>query len=122
LDSGASDAWLVPIVMKKGRPAHTLSVLSRSERADDVRATIFAETSAIGMRELRVDKHALERQFETVEVDGQRIRVKIALHHGSVVNVQPEYDDVVAAALVLDRPVKVLLAAAIAQAETMWRQ
>ena len=51
LAAGASDAWLTPILMKKGRPAHTLSVLVAADRADAVRAAIFRQTSTIGLRE-----------------------------------------------------------------------
>ncbi len=107
LERGASDAWLTPILMKKGRAAHTLSVLVRSDRLDVVRATIYEETTAIGMREYPVDKHELERGFRVVHVGGQDIRVKLATFAGAVVNVQPEYDDVAAAAKALGRPAKV---------------
>ncbi|HEY3001873.1 MAG TPA: nickel pincer cofactor biosynthesis protein LarC [Kribbellaceae bacterium] len=120
LEAGASDAWLTPILMKKGRPAYTLSVLTRPDRADAVRRVVFAETSAIGLRESTITKHAAEREFRTVDVGGQRISVKIASYDGKVVNVQPEYDDVVAAAAALGRPVKAVLAAAIAASSALW--
>src|SRR5262245_49424433 len=116
LDAGASDAWLTPIVMKKGRPAHTLSVLVDEPEADAVRTVVFTETSTIGLREHAVAKRALVREARTVEVDGQEIRVKIATLDGQVVNAQPEYDDVAAAAAALGRPVKAVLAAANAAA------
>jgi len=116
LRRGASDCWLTPILMKKGRPAHTLSVLVRAERADAVRATIYAETSAIGMREHAVAKDELEREVLTVTVDGCEIRVKLARSGGAVVNVQPEYDDVAAAASALGRPAKAVLSQAVAAA------
>ena len=54
LDAGAADAWLTPILMKKGRPAHTLSVLTDDEHADAVRRVVFTESSTIGLREHRV--------------------------------------------------------------------
>jgi pyridinium-3,5-bisthiocarboxylic acid mononucleotide nickel chelatase len=120
LEAGAADAWLTPILMKKGRPAHTLSVLVSSVNADAVRRVILTETTAIGLREFPITKHAADREFTAVEVDGQRISVKIARYAGQVINVQPEYDDVVAAATELKQPVKTVLARAIAAAESLW--
>ncbi|MGE5762331.1 MAG: nickel pincer cofactor biosynthesis protein LarC [Mycobacterium leprae] len=116
LDAGAADAWLTPILMKKGRPAHTLSILVAPPAAEAVRGVVFRETSAIGLREVPVAKRALARGTETVSVDGCPVRVKTARLGEVVVNVQPEYDDVAAAAVTLDRPVKAVLAAAVAAA------
>jgi uncharacterized protein (TIGR00299 family) protein len=115
LAAGASDAWLTPILMKKGRPAHTLAVLCSAPVAPAVRAVVFRETSTIGLRESRVGKHALDRTESTVEVDGQPVRVKTAWLDGQPVNSSPEWDDVVAAATALGRPAKQVLAAAIAR-------
>lgn len=116
LDAGAADAWLTPITMKKGRPAQLLSVLTDPDGLDAAAAVVLTETSAIGFRTREVTKHALPRTVSTVEVAGQPVRVKVTSYAGAVVNVQPEYDDVLAAAERLGRPVKVVLADAAAAA------
>ncbi len=121
LDAGASDAWLAPILMKKGRPAHTLSVLARADVVEAVQAVVFAETSAIGMRTSIVGKVELAREVGEVMVGGEVVRVKLARSpYGDIVNVQPEYDDVARAAARLGRPVKAVLAEAIALAAARW--
>ena len=117
LAAGASDAWLTPILMKKGRPAHTLSALASPHAVDAVRRVMFTESSTIGVREHRVGKRALDRETRTVRVDGAEVRVKVAMLDGRVVNVSPEYDDVATAAVALGRPVKAVLAAAAAAAQ-----
>lgn len=114
LTAGAADAWLTPILMKKGRPAHTLSVLVSHERLDVVRPALFEQTSSIGLRESVVLKHALAREVVVVVVSGQRVGVKVARQAGRVVTAQPEYDDVLAAAAALGRPVRDVLAQAAA--------
>ena len=121
LSAGASDAWLTPILMKKGRPAHTLHVLAPDEPVvlQRLRETVFAESSAIGLREHPVTKSALGRTETVVEVDGRPVRVKLAHDGGLVVNAQPEYEDVAAAAAAAGVPVKVVLARALALAGAM---
>jgi uncharacterized protein (TIGR00299 family) protein len=115
--AGASDAWLTPILMKKGRPAHTLSVLCRPDALAGVQAAVFATTSTIGMRIVPVGKVALERVQSSVEVLGGRVGVKVAVSDGRVVNVSVEYEDVAALAGNLGLPVKEVLRAATAAAE-----
>lgn len=119
LAAGAADAWLTPILMKKGRPAHTLSVLVAHERLDVVRSVLFEQTSSIGLRQSVVTKHALAREVEAVHVSGQRVGVKVARQAGRVVTAQPEYDDVARAAAALGRPVRDVLAAAVAASRAL---
>jgi uncharacterized protein (TIGR00299 family) protein len=121
LEAGASDAWLTPILMKKGRPAHTLSVLTGSDRAEAVRAAIWRQTSSIGVREIPLGKHALEREMVAVEVDGQTVAVKLARHDGEIVNAQPEWEDVARAARELGRPANDVLAEAVAATRRLLR-
>jgi hypothetical protein len=121
LAAGASDAWLVPIVMKKGRPAFTLSVLVDDDAAAAVRRAVFSETTTIGVRETVVDKRALDRTEHTVDVHGHQVRVKAARLDGVVVNAQPEYEDVVAVATDLGLPVKAVMADAAAAARALAR-
>ena len=118
--AGASDAWLTPILMKKGRPAHTLSVLCRADAEPEIRAAVFATTSTIGMRVVPVGKVALERAQTSVEVLGGRVGVKLAVDGGRVVNVSVEYEDVAALAGRLELPVKEVLRAATAAAEAAY--
>jgi hypothetical protein len=116
LAAGADDAWLTPVIMKKGRPGHVLSVLGPPETADRIRRIVVAETTAIGMRVHAVAKHALPRDSVTVDVQGHRIRVKRAFLEGRVVNSQPEWEDVAVAAADLGIPAKEVLARAAAAA------
>lgn len=117
LDAGASDAWLVPILMKKGRPAHTLSVLAAPERAVALREAIFVLVPTFGVRESVVRKTALARDWVAVDVDGERVRIKLAVDGDRIVSATPEFEDVRAAAGQLQRPVRYVLDGATARAQ-----
>jgi uncharacterized protein (TIGR00299 family) protein len=116
LTAGAADAWLTPIVMKKGRPAHTLSVLARGDQAVALREVMFEQTSTIGIRQNTVQRFALSRMFVLVEVAGRSVAIKIAHRDGVIVRATPEFDDITAAAAAASLPPNVVLEQAIATA------
>jgi uncharacterized protein (TIGR00299 family) protein len=93
LAAGALDAWLQPVVMKKGRPAQTLKVLCRPEQRQVMEQIMFTETTTLGVRAYYVERTALERRWKTVQTPWGEVRVKEGLLDGKVVNAVPEFED-----------------------------
>jgi uncharacterized protein (TIGR00299 family) protein len=105
-EAGAQDAWLTPIVMKKGRPAVTVSVLCSPARQEALRHVLFRETGTLGIRGMPVQKQALEREWIEVRTAHGEVRVKIGRLEGVVVSVAPEYEDCAAIARVAGIPAR----------------
>ncbi|MCA1726204.1 MAG: DUF111 family protein, partial [Actinobacteria bacterium] len=93
LQAGAQDAWLTPIVMKKGRPAVTLSVLCSPDRAEAMREIVFSETGTLGIRTRFVEKETLERETLKVETPFGPVGVKVGRRADRVVSVAPEFEE-----------------------------
>jgi pyridinium-3,5-bisthiocarboxylic acid mononucleotide nickel chelatase len=111
-EAGAADVWFTPIHMKKGRPGITLSVLCAPGTDAAVRELLWRETSTLGVRGLPVRKWMLERRVITVALPGGKVRVKLGLDGGRVVNVAPEYADCARLATATGRPLKDVMARA----------
>jgi uncharacterized protein (TIGR00299 family) protein len=107
LDVGAHDAWATPIVMKKGRPAHTVSALCDDAAFDEVRAVMLVETGSLGIRATNVQRWPQQRVERVVVVDGHDVRVKIGGRR-----VKAEHDDARAAADAMGVPLREVLARA----------
>ena len=116
LAAGALDAWLVPVLMKKGRPAHVLTVLAHPRQAATLRDVVLAETSTLGVRETGWTRTALPRGWVDVPLGPDTVAVKVAHRDGLVVRATPEFGDVDAVARTSGRPVVDVLAEAVAAA------
>ena len=92
LTSGARDAYLTPIIMKKGRPGVQVSVLTEPQLANRISSLIIRETTTLGVRRTVVDRVSVSRTSSTVETRFGTIRVKIADIEGES-RITPEYED-----------------------------
>ena len=117
--AGALDAWLTPIVMKKGRPAITVSALAPPDRADALAALLIEQTTTLGVRMTDVARLKAGRSFETVATPWGAARVKLKHWRGRVVAAVPEYDDCLALALAAGVPVATVHAA-VARLGAAW--
>jgi pyridinium-3,5-bisthiocarboxylic acid mononucleotide nickel chelatase len=114
--AGAADVWLTPVQMKKGRPGITISALCPPGSDAAVRTVLWRETSTLGVRGVPVRKWMLERRTVEVGLLGGKVRVKLGLEGGRVVNVAPEFADCTRLADQSGRPLKEVMARAQAAA------
>ncbi len=94
---GALDVAITPLTMKKGRPGHKLSVVAKPEDCRRLQELILKETTSLGVRSYFCERIVLERDFQEVTLgEGPSIRIKIGRDlNGRIINVHPEYEDVV---------------------------
>ena len=92
LEAGALDAWLVPIHMKKGRPAFTVHALVTAATHDAVVTELLEGTSTLGVREVPCSRVVLDRAWRTVDVLGHPLKVKVASRKGRIVHAAAEFD------------------------------
>jgi uncharacterized protein (TIGR00299 family) protein len=112
LSSGALDASVTPIVMKKGRPGHLISALAPTAALDTVVEVLLRETTSLGCRSYPVTKHHLSRRMETVETPWGEVAVKLAVAGDRVLRRVPEFEACAALSRKTGVPVRDILAAA----------
>ena len=115
--AGALDAWITPIIMKKGRPAQMLSVLMQPQALPVLEQIILTETTTLGLRYYKVARHCCERNFIDVRLPQGNVKVKYSEAGGKILNIAPEFEDCRKLAQSANLPLKKVMQQAIIAAE-----
>lgn len=92
LAAGANDAYLIPIIMKKGRPAIMLSVLTEREKVEQISQIIFSQTTSIGVRTYPVQRGKLRREVREIKTQFGMMKCKVLFMNGTE-RIVPEYEE-----------------------------
>jgi uncharacterized protein (TIGR00299 family) protein len=93
ISEGALDAAASPLIMKKGRPAHLLTVLALPKDAERLASLVLRETTAFGLRLERVERRTLRREEKVVTTPYGSVRVKLGWEGEKLVQIHPEDAD-----------------------------
>ena len=121
LAAGAVDVWSAPILMKKGRPAITVSALASATALAATQRAFFLNSTTLGLRVRPIERVALARSFVKAETRFGTLRIKLASLDGQVIGAQPEFEDCRRAAAAAKVPVRTVMAVAAAEAQRWLR-
>ncbi|OPY82273.1 MAG: hypothetical protein A4E70_00820 [Syntrophus sp. PtaU1.Bin005] len=93
LEKGARDVYLTPILMKKSRPAVTLSIICDSRRKKDMEEVLWYQTTTFGLRSCPIAKTMLKRELSEVETPYGPVTMKHGFFRGRKIKSKPEYAD-----------------------------
>jgi len=96
---GALDVAVIPIYMKKGRPAHLIKVITKPENSEKLARQIIRETGSLGVR-VAPSKHrvSVSREIISIDVDFSgkiySVPLKVAMFpEGEIVQISAEYEN-----------------------------
>jgi uncharacterized protein (TIGR00299 family) protein len=105
LAAGAHDAYIIPILMKKGRPGMLLSVLTERRVLEQVLEIMFRETTTLGVRIQPTERRKVRREVRTVTTSFGTTKVKAVVYDGAE-RLLPEHDECRRIALERNMPLK----------------
>ncbi len=108
-EAGALDVTLTPIIMKKGRPAILITVLSSPEQSDKMVKVLFDETTTLGVRIQKIARQTLKRTINTKTTRHGGVQTKTAFRNGEATRQRPEFRDVKRIAEKEGRPLRSLM-------------
>lgn len=79
LQAGAHDAYLIPVIMKKGRPGIVLSTLCESDKTDEILKIIYRETTTLGVRIIPIERRKLNRDYDIIQTKFGKVKVKVII-------------------------------------------
>jgi uncharacterized protein (TIGR00299 family) protein len=82
MSAGAHDAYMIPIVMKKGRPGIILSALVERSKIDRYLDILFRETTTLGVRIQPIERKKLPRTTKQVQTSFGIVSVKVIVLEG----------------------------------------
>ncbi|MCZ6572390.1 MAG: nickel pincer cofactor biosynthesis protein LarC [Planctomycetota bacterium] len=115
LESGALDASLQPVLMKKDRPGTRVTALAPLRAIPTLEKVLFVEGTTLGVRRRPVERTELPRTIVSVETKYGPVRLKVARMGNKVVHVAPEYEDCRALARERGVPLREVARAAVAE-------
>lgn len=96
MSAGALDVFITPVLMKKNRSGHLLTVLCQPDKMNELAKIIFALGMTLGIRVETRSRIKLDRREITVSISSGEIGVKIATLDGRDI-IFPEFEDMIAA-------------------------
>ncbi len=85
MDAGALDTFVIPLYMKKGRPAHMICCLCAPAQSQEFAELMFKHTTTLGIRVQETNRYVLTRTEEQQDTEFGALSVKRSEGFGSSV-------------------------------------
>ncbi|MGO9481484.1 MAG: nickel pincer cofactor biosynthesis protein LarC, partial [Candidatus Kryptoniota bacterium] len=92
ISAGATDAFVVPVIMKKGRPGFLLSVLTGESSLEKISDEIFSQTTTLGLRIQNIRRIKVHRETKIAKTSFGDIKVKESSVNGRI-RVAAEFEE-----------------------------
>jgi len=93
LEIGALDAFLTPVLGKKGRPANRITVLCEDAKVSDIVSALFRGSTTFGVRLRTEQRFCMDREWKMARTQWGDVRVKVGRFRGETIRRTPEFED-----------------------------